>query len=93
MATNPPSQHAGTVRRDNVAINVTAVLYNGINEDFNTVENVQNILGIHEYFGHGVMGYGANTRQEHSKAYNLQKQHRTYPYLTQADLDLIEGND
>jgi hypothetical protein len=45
--------------------------------DFNTVSNVQNALGAHEYLGHGVMGYGDLT-MNHRKAYELQMTHPTW---------------
>ncbi|MEM9337618.1 MAG: RHS repeat-associated core domain-containing protein [Bacteroidota bacterium] len=47
---------------------------------FGTVEDVQNILGVHEYYGHGVLGIGKNNG--HSKAYELQFQHHTYHKTT-----------
>ncbi len=42
---------------ENGKIKVTAIFLQGINEDLTTVENVQNLLGMHEYYYHGVQGY------------------------------------
>ena len=90
-ATNPPSQHAGTIRRKDGSINVTAVTRYGKNDDYNTVENVQNILGIHEYYGHGVKGIGSATFSEHRKAYLLQTKHRTYKKVSDSGIELIKN--
>lgn len=89
-ATNPASQHAGTLIRNNGDINVTAVLRHGRNEDFGTVENVQNILGIHEYYGHGVKGLSSKSASEHRQVYRLQTQHRTYEKVTPSVIELIK---
>ena len=89
-ATNPASQHAGTLRRDNGDINVTVVLRYGKNEDFGTVENVQNILGIHEYYGHGVKGLSSKSTSEHRQVYRLQTQHSTYKKVSPSVIDLIK---
>jgi len=46
-----------------------------------TVSNVQNALGVHEYIGHGIKGYGDATG-DHYKAYELQFQHKTWNKTT-----------
>jgi RHS repeat-associated protein len=89
-ATNPASQHAGTLRRGNGDINVTAVTRYGTNNDFGTVENIQNILGIHEYYGHGIKGLSSRSAAEHRRVYQLQSQHRTYKGVTPSVIDLIK---
>ena len=89
-ATNPASKHAGTLRKDNGNINVTAVLQYGTNDDYGTVENVQNILGIHEFYGHGVKGLSGKSASQHREVYKLQTQHRTYKKVTQSVIDLIK---
>jgi hypothetical protein len=88
-ANNPSSQHGGTLRKDNGDINVTAVLQGGSNVDFGTVENIQNLLGIHEYYGHGVKRLSGKVASEHQKVYLLQKQHWTYEFVTKSMRELI----
>jgi RHS repeat-associated protein len=87
-ATNPASQHGGTWIRKNGDINVTAILFNGSNDDFDKVENVQSILGIHEYFGHGQKGIGDETFSIHKKVYDFQVKHHTYKKVTES-VDLL----
>ncbi|EAY28980.1 hypothetical protein M23134_00134 [Microscilla marina ATCC 23134] len=66
-------------------IKVTIVTKRGIvNADLNTVSGAQNTLGIHEFLGHGVKGFGFNDKTSydpngtHYKAYDLQRKHSTW---------------
>ncbi|WP_299455145.1 hypothetical protein [uncultured Microscilla sp.] len=66
-------------------IKVTIVARSGsVNADLNTVSGAQNTLGIHEFLGHGVKGFGFNDKEEydpngtHYKAYDLQRNHSTW---------------
>jgi RHS repeat-associated protein len=47
----------------------------------NTVANAQNTLGIHEYQGHGIKGWG-NGKGNHHKVYELQIFHSTFRQTT-----------
>ena len=50
-------------------------------KELRTVENVQNALGVHEYYGHGVLKLGSQTKT-HLSVYIIQMQHSTYPQTT-----------
>jgi RHS repeat-associated protein len=71
-------------------IKVAANLYTGTaDSDLNTVENIQNNLGAHEFIGHGKKGWGDKTRTHH-KVYDFQMRHSiwkntTGPYKTQME--------
>ncbi len=47
--------------------------------DLYTVESIQNYLGVHEYYGHGIMNW--STRKTHWKCYNAQLHHPTFQKL------------
>lgn len=49
------------------------------NSDLYTVESIQNYLGVHEYYGHGVMNW--SQENTHWKCYEAQKNHPTYKKL------------
>ncbi len=52
--------------------------------DLSTVEGIQNMLGVHEYYGHGIKGYtgGKNLKGNHWKAYDDQIKHSTFDNLS-----------
>jgi len=63
-------------------IKVTANLYSGEGDsDLNTVSNIQNNLGAHEFIGHGKLGFGDKTRTHH-KVYEFQMRHPTWDKTT-----------
>lgn len=51
--------------------------------DLSTIEGIQSMLGVHEYYGHGVRNYsgGINHGGTHWKAYDEQIKHRTFRLL------------
>ena len=67
------------------SIQVSAKVDYGGNGDnrfmFSTVSNVQNILGVHEYKGHGVLGWGS-AKGNHYDVYKLQMEHPTWQRTT-----------
>ncbi len=68
---------ANTSVDKNGKINITVYLYKGsADSELRTVSNVKNVLGVHEYNGHGKKGYGDKTK-DHSKAYEMQFTHST----------------
>ena len=56
-----------------------------------TVENIQNAVGIHEFLGHGFLGYKAEY-PDHFKAYELQFNHSTYKKTTKDFKTHVEDN-
>ena len=54
---------------------------NGLQRDFTLVEQVENILGVHEYTGHGVRKYGDHNKT-HYMAYDLQVKHPSWQKCT-----------
>ena len=54
---------------------------NGVQRDFTLVEQVENILGAHEYTGHGVHKYGDHNKT-HYMAYDLQVDHPSWQKCT-----------
>jgi hypothetical protein len=77
----PIDAEAATLKKNNM-INVTTSTLGGRSQ-FKTVEHAQSVLGIHEYYGHGVK----NASQEfpsHGKAYQYEYNHkRTFNKLSQ----------
>ena len=76
---NALTEHIGT------SIKVSAKVNYGGNGDnrflFSTVSNIQNLLGIHEYKGHGVNRWG-NANKKHYDVYMLQMKHPTWKKTT-----------
>ncbi|MEO5072565.1 hypothetical protein, partial [Bacteroides thetaiotaomicron] len=56
-------------------------------EDLYTVESIQNYLGVHEYYGHGIMNW--NKIGTHWKCYNAQLNHPTFKKLPEYQQDEI----
>lgn len=56
--------------------------------DLYTVESIQNYLGIHEYYGHGVMKW--SQKNTHWKCYNAQLHHPTFRKLPKYQQDEIK---
>jgi len=82
---NPDNYYnLGTGSGEDGSIKVTASSgsYRG---DMNTVEAIQNYLGVHEYQGHGVKDHsgGQKLGGTHWKAYRDQYKHKTYDKLSQ----------
>ncbi len=61
------------------------------NSGLSTVESVQNYLGVHEYQGHGILGYKSKMNN-HWKCYQLQKLHKTFWKLTPSQQVEINKN-
>jgi hypothetical protein len=62
-------------------IKVTANFINGDQPElFNTVANVQNLLGVHEYYLHGIVGI---TQNNETTVYKRQMQHPTFNQTTE----------
>lgn len=59
--------------------------------DLNTVESIQNYLGVHEYYGHGILGY-KEVNKVHWKCYLLQIQHPTFKKLNKTQQKEIRDN-
>lgn len=55
--------------------------------DLYTVESIQNYLGVHEYYGHGVKNW--NQMETHWKCYNAQMNHSTFYKLPKEQQDEI----
>jgi hypothetical protein len=70
------------VLRETGYIKITVYLWGGAADtELRTVSNVQNALGIHEFLGHGVMGYSDKSKTHH-KAYELQMSHPSWENTT-----------
>lgn len=52
-----------------------------------TVSNIENVLGVHEFLGHGVLNYTAN---EHWKILNMQMKHPSWKKTTKELKELYE---
>ena len=52
-----------------------------------TVSNIENVLGVHEFLGHGVLNYAAN---EHWKILNMQMKHPSWKKTTKELKELYE---
>ncbi len=78
--------------REDKSIKVSAkVNYGGYGDNrymFSTVSNIQNLLGVHEYKGHGVLGWGS-AKGNHYDVYMLQMNHPTWNRTTQKFKDTI----
>jgi hypothetical protein len=76
---NALTEHVGT------GVKVSAKVNYGGNGDnrflFSTVSNIQNLLGIHEYKGHGIKRWG-NANKRHYDVYLLQMNHPTWKKTT-----------
>ena len=56
--------------------------------NLSSVEYIQNYLGVHEYQGHQILGYG-DKKKNHYKCYQLQMQHPTFKLLKLTDQQLV----
>lgn len=56
--------------------------------DLYTVESIQNYLGVHEYYGHGIMNWSKTST--HWKCYNAQLNHPTFKKLPKYQQDEIK---
>lgn len=81
--------------RVNNDIKVSAKVDYGGNGDnrfmFSTVSNIQNLLGVHEYKGHGVLGWGS-VKGNHYDVYKLQMKHATWQRTTKKFKQAIIDN-
>ena len=79
----------------NNSVKVSAKVNSGGNEDnrfmFSTISNIQNLLGIHEYKGHGILGWGS-AKGNHYDVYMLQMNHPTWNNTTKAFKQTIIDN-
>ena len=53
----------------------------GVQRDLNTVEHIENVLGVHEYTGHGIRRF-SRTKRTHYMAYELQFKHASWKHCT-----------
>ena len=85
---NSPVLHEQTnavAENIDTSVKVSAKVDYGGNGDnrfmFSTVSNIQNLLGVHEYKGHGVLGWGS-AKGNHYDVYMLQMKHPTWQRTT-----------
>jgi RHS repeat-associated protein len=80
----------GTGEGPNGQIKVTAIT-GAYGTGLSTVEQIQNYLGVHEYFGHGIKGFSGKKQVggTHWKAYFLQMHHPTFKKLSDEDQNEI----
>lgn len=52
------------------------------NPSLSTVENVQNVLGAHEFLAHGILRFAIDPSKLHSGAYLFQMKHYSWPNTT-----------
>jgi hypothetical protein len=79
---------AATLRLNDGKIRVSAIIRaTGDDADnrylYSTVSNVQNLLGAHEYTGHGIKGW-KDSDYTHYKAYDFQMNHKSWNKTTGA---------
>lgn len=81
---NPQTGRFGHFKMEDGSSRVTVMRGKYFNE-LNTVESIQNFLGVHEYYGHGIKGYSGENPivygGTHYKAYEAQRNHPTYNHL------------
>ena len=53
----------------------------GVQRDLNTVEHIENVLGVHEYTGHGIRRF-SEKKKTHYMAYELQFKHASWKHCT-----------
>jgi len=83
-----------TTFRGNAAdgtIKVTVNFTDQRNSNLSTVSNVQNVLGVHEFQGHGVKRFHIGGGP-HYKAYELQMNHPSWGGTTPSFKSYMEGN-
>ncbi len=84
---NSPRFNAATM--DNGEIRVT-VGRDSNSTDLYTVESIWNLLGVHEYWGHGVKKWG-NATKTHWKCYDAQMKHPTFSKLPKEQQNIIKS--
>ena len=57
-----------------------------------TVENVYNMLGVHEYMGHGIRRFAIEPGKPHLGAYDMQMDHWSWPKTTPSFRSYMQGN-
>ena len=68
---------------------IRVTVESGYNQhDLYTVESIQNYLGVHEYYGHGIMNWSKTST--HWKCYNAQLNHPTFKKLPKYQQDEIK---
>ena len=83
-ASTEANSYAITTIIGNEKFNITAFIntsYNGTQKIFSTVSNVINVLGVHEYKGHGIYKIG-NNNKNHIKIYKMQKDDASWKKAT-----------
>lgn len=79
---NNPDGHRYAPKYNQSYVNgkIRVTVEQGSNQhDLYMVESIQNYLGVHEYYGHGIMNW--STRKTHWKCYNAQLHHPTFQKL------------
>ena len=83
-ASTEANSYAITTKIGNKKFNITAFIntsYGGTQKIFSTVSNVVNILGVHEYKGHGIYKIGSKNK-DHIRIYKMQKHDPTWKKTT-----------
>lgn len=83
---------ANTVVTKDGSIKITSTLCGGSADvHLSTVSNVQNVIGAHEFQGHGIKGLGDKTKTHH-KAYEHQFKHPSYKTITHSLRSELQSN-
>ena len=83
-ASTKANSYAITTKIGNKKFNITAFIntsYGGTQKIFSTVSNVVNILGVHEYKGHGIYKIDSKNK-DHIRIYKMQKHDPTWKKTT-----------
>lgn len=71
-----------------IKITANVVLFDSERRNYlSTVSNIENVLGVHEFWGHGVLNYKAD---EHWKILNMQMNHPSWKKTTKELKELYE---
>lgn len=88
---NNPDQSCKFASGGPVGDKIRVTAHEGSVSELRTVENVQSALGVHEYYGHGVLGLGSKSKT-HLSVYGIQMNHSTYSGTTKDFKKHMEGN-
>ena len=76
--------YSSTTKNENIIV----IANKAYAHNLSYVEYIQNFLGVHEYYGHQVLGYG-DKKNNHHKVYQLQMKHPTFKSLNPADQQFV----
>jgi len=88
---NNPDQNCKFASGEKVGDKFRVTAHEGSVSELRTVENVQSALGVHEYYGHGVLGLGSKSNT-HRFVYGIQMNHSTYSGTTKDFKKHMEDN-